>query len=248
MEWTDEGIVLSARRHGETSAIVSLLTAEHGRHHGLVKGGAGRRARGMLQIGNEVHATWRARLAEHLGTYALELVVARAAALLDDGLRLAGLSAACGLLETALPEREPHADIHAATRALLDALGTNAHWPQVYVRWELGLLEALGYALDLSACAATGETDDLTHVSPKSGRAVSAGAAAPYRGRLLRLPGFLNGNGAASADAAADLQDGLALTGFFLERHIYAPHRLRMPAARTRLIDKLSEIATKSGI
>ena len=244
MDWTDEGIVLSVRRHGETSAIVSLLTEEHGRHLGLVKGGAGRRARGMLQIGNEVHATWRARLSEHLGAYALELVASRAAALLDDGLRLAGLSAVCALLESALPEREPHGDIHAATRALLDALAADAHWPQVYVRWELGLLEALGYALDLSACAATGETDDLSHVSPKSGRAVSAGAAAPYRGRLLRLPGFLGGNGAAEGD----LQDGLALTGFFLERHIYAPHRLRLPAARARLIDKLSDIATKSGI
>ena len=182
MDWTDEGIVLSVRRHGETSAIVSLLTEEHGRHLCLVKGGAGRRARGMLQIGNEVHATLRARLAEHLGTYALELVVARAAALLDDGLRLAGLSAACGLLETALPEREPHADIHAATRALLDALGTNAHWHQVYVRWELGLLEALGYALDLSACAATGETEILPMSRPNRGVRSPPGRPRPIAG------------------------------------------------------------------
>lgn len=246
MEWIDDAIVLSVRKHGENSAIVSLLTAEHGRHLGLMKGGAGRRARGMLQIGNELHATWRARLAEHLGSYALELVRARAAALLDDPFRLAALSSACALAETALPEREPHPEIHAAMRVLLDALAADAHWPQIYVRWELGLLEALGYALDLASCAATGAVDDLTHVSPRSGRAVSAEAAKPYAGRLFRLPSFLGGP--SEADLESDLRDGLGLTGHFLLRHVYEPHRQALPPARSRLIDMLGEIATKSGI
>jgi len=247
MEWVDDGILLSARKHGENAAIVSLLTAAHGRHLGLVKGGGGRRMRGLLQIGNEVHATWRARLTEHLGAYTLELATARAAELLDDAGRLAALASACALAETALPEREPHPEIHAAFRVLLDALSADAHWPEIYVRWELGLLEALGYALDLSRCAATGRAENLTHVSPRSGRAVSAEAALPYRDRLLRLPGFLGGE-AGRDDQAQALRDGLALTAHFLTRHIYEPHRQALPPARTRLVDMLGEISTKSGI
>jgi DNA repair protein RecO (recombination protein O) len=170
--------------------------------------------------------------------------------LLDDPLRLAALAAACALAEAALPEREPHRPLYDASRALLAALGENAPaWPAVYVRWELGLLAELGFGLDLSQCAATGAHQDLTHVSPRSGRAVSAVAAAPYGERLLPLPAFLaQGRGGPPAnDMAADIEAGLTLTGFFLERHVFAPHRLAVPAARARFVERLAREGTKSG-
>ncbi|MFQ5765775.1 MAG: DNA repair protein RecO, partial [Rhodospirillales bacterium] len=169
MDWTDDGIVLSARKHGETSAIVTLLTRAHGRHLGLVRGGAGKRARGMLQPGNRVQARWRARLPEHLGTFTCELTEAFAAASLRDRLKLAGLSAACAMADAALPEREPHAAVFEGLLALLSVL-QDEDWPSAYVKWEMGLLGELGFGLDLSACAATGTNDQLAYVSPKSGR------------------------------------------------------------------------------
>jgi DNA repair protein RecO (recombination protein O) len=246
MEWSDEGVVLSARKHGEAAAIVHLLTRAHGRHAGLVRGGAGRKSRGVLQPGNEVDARWRARLAEHLGTYTVELKRSRASVLMDDALRLAGLSAACAVAQSALPEREPHASLYEGFRALLDAMEQSPAWAAVYVRWEVELLKELGFGLDLSQCAATGVRDDLAYVSPRSGRAVSAGAAAPYRGKLLKLPGFLlaSQGGAAGAD---EIADGLALTGFFLERHVLAPAKLRPPAARARLVERIVRATTTSG-
>ncbi|MBM3554199.1 MAG: DNA repair protein RecO [Alphaproteobacteria bacterium] len=246
MEWTDDGIVVAKRRHGESAAIVSLLTPERGRHAGLVRGGAGRRLQSVLQIGNQVRAQWRARLSEHLGTLTCELTRARAAALLDHPGPLAALASACALLETALPERHPYPALHAGTMALLDALEASPAWAEVYVRWEVGLLEALGYGLDLSACAATGATEGLSHVSPRSGRAVSEAAASPYRDRLFRLPGFLSGG--ADEDRSGAIRDGLALTGFFLERRVYAPHRHKPPAARTRLVEKIAGLNPTSGI
>ncbi|HUN50408.1 MAG TPA: DNA repair protein RecO [Candidatus Sulfotelmatobacter sp.] len=248
MHWTDAGIVLAARKHGETSAVLSLLTRQHGRHAGLVRGGAGRRLKGVLQAGNELSVEWRGRLSEHLGTFAVELQAANAALLLDDALRLAGLAAACAMAEAALPEREPHGPLYDAFRVLLASLvAGDADWPRVYARWELGLLAELGFGLDLSHCAATGAVDDLTHVSPKTGRAVSAAAARPYADRLFRLPGFFINQGGGN-DAAAELRDGFALTGFFLERYVFSPHRQKMPPARTRLVERFSRPATTSGV
>lgn len=249
MQWTDQGIVLRARRHGESSAIVTLLTRAHGRHAGLVRGGAGRRQRGVLQPGNEVEAAWRGRLAEHLGSFTVELTAARAAPLLDDPLRLAALDSACTLTDAALPEREPHRPLFEAFRILLDALQGEEDWLPVYLRWELGLLGEMGFGLDLGQCAVTGATEDLAYVSPRTGRAVSAVAAAPYRDRLLVLPGFLvAGRGAPPAnDPAADLRAGFELTGFFLERHVFHRERGGLPAARDRFVERFLRLTTKSG-
>ncbi len=242
MDWTDQAIVLSVRPHGESSLLAMLLTHEHGRHAGLVRGGASRRQRGIYQVGNEVSANWRARLADHLGTLTCELVRSRAARLLDDRLRLAGLSAACAVVETVLPERESHPAVHAGLTALLNTLEGSDLWGEAYVRWEIGLLAELGFGLDLSACAATGAVEDLIYVSPRTGRAVSAEAGAPYSEKLLPLPAFLRGEGEGGAVA---IRDGLKLTGFFLARAIPAGER-GLPAARDRLWDAFAREATKS--
>jgi len=241
MEWTDDGIVLSARRHGETSAIVTLMTRMRGIHAGLARGGGGKRAQGIYQPGNRVSARWRGRLAEHLGTLTCELTSAAAATLLDDPIRLAGLSSACAVCEKALPEHQPHGPIYEGLNGLLGALVNNGSgndsWGSAYVKWELGLLGELGFGLDLSCCAATGETENLTHVSPKSGRAVSAAAAAPYRERLLPLPRFLLADGAVGGPI--EVADGLKLTGYFLHTHVFAAHGAELPPARKRLADHL---------
>ncbi len=243
MDWREDGILLSARRHGETSAIAEVFTRDHGRTKGLVRGGAGKRQRGVLQAGNQVAAVWRARLAEHLGSFRIELKVARAAAVLDDPLRLSALSAVCALASATLPERQAHAPVYDGLLAVLGALtadGVAAHeWASVLARWELGLLSELGYGLDLEACAASGVVEDLIYVSPKSGRAVSAEAGAPYKEKLLPLPAFLAGNGNGNVPpAAADVLDGLALTGHFLERRLFRLHDRKMPAARGRFLEK----------
>ena len=234
MHWTDDGIVLSARPHGESSAVVQLLTRGQGRHAGLVRGGQGKRARGIYQPGNLVAANWTARLAEHLGNYTCELLESHAARVLDDPPRLAALSAAAAVSEAALPEREPHPACFEGFLALLAALPGD-HWAEVYVRWELALLAELGFGLDLESCAAGGANDQLAYVSPKSGRAVSLAAGEPYRDKLLPLPGFLIGRG---GGGAAEVEQGLALTGFFLERHVFAPHHRDLPAARRRLAER----------
>ena len=233
MEWSDDGIVVSVREHGETSAIVSLLTLNNGRHTGLVRGATGKRTRGVLQPGNRVKATWRARLAEHLGGLSCELVGSVAAGLMGDGDRLAGLAAACAVTETALPEREPHSRVFDGLTGLLAALADSEMWPSAYVKWELGLLADLGFGLDLSRCAVTGAADHLAYVSPRTGRAVSQSAAEPYRERLLALPAFLLQEGIGGS--AAEVTQGLTLTGHFLERHIYAPRNRQLPPARVRL-------------
>src|SRR3546814_314852 len=190
MDWRDEGIVLSMRRHGEAAAIVTLLTREHGRHAGLVRGGASRRRRGELQVGNLVTATWRARLEEHLGSLSVELAESWTARLLDRPGRLAALSAATALVDAGLPEREPHPVLFESLKELLLALDRDG-WAAAYVRWEVALLAELGFGLDLSCCAATGRNDELAYVSPKTGRAVSLSAGEPYRDKLLPLPAFL---------------------------------------------------------
>jgi DNA repair protein RecO (recombination protein O) len=247
MDWHDDGIVLSARRHGETSAIVHVLTRDHGVHAGLVKGGYAKRHRASIEPGNRVHATWRARLSEHLGNYALECTHAHGAALMDNANRLAAMSAALAVAGAALPEREPHPATLEALEALLDALEHTdiapdaTAWGQLYVRWELGLLSELGFRLDLSHCAATGVTEDLLWVSPKSGRAVSAGAGEPYAAQLLPLPGFLQAVGAGEVVSLRDILQGLKLSGYFIERHLFAPHDRAMPQARARLVERLAK-------
>lgn len=243
MEWHDRGIVLAERRHGESGAIVSLLTAEHGRHAGLVRGGQSPKRRALIQPGNLVAASWRGRLADHLGTLEIELLRAHAAALIDDPARLAALSSAAALVALALPEREPHGDVYQAFAGLIEALDSVRFWPQRYVLWECGLLAALGYGLDLSACAATGVNDDLAYVSPKSGRAVSRSAGAPYHDKLLPLPAFLQREDDAGG---AEIVAGLTLTGYFLHHHLLAPQGRALPEARARLAERLRRL-TVSG-
>jgi DNA repair protein RecO (recombination protein O) len=243
MDWTDEAIVLGRRKHGESSAIVALLTQGHGRHLGLVRGGSGSRAGGLYQPGNLVAARWRARLSEHLGNYACELQEGVAARLLDDGTRLGALTSACAVLEVCLPEREPHPTLYAATRALWTALD-GPDWAATYVRWEMTCLADLGFGLDLQTCAVNGGREGLRYVSPRSGRAVSADAGAPFADRLLSLPAFLRGEGGAAN--AKEILAGLRLTGHFLERHVLAPQNRHLPPARTRLIDRLTKNATIS--
>ncbi|MEA2779570.1 MAG: repair protein RecO [Rhodospirillaceae bacterium] len=234
MEWSEDGFVLCTRRHGEGDLVLSLLTRDHGRHAGLVKGGAGRRAAGLYEPGNRLRALWRARLVEHLGHFSCEALSPTAAALLDDPLRLAALTSAAALAETALPEREPHPRAYDGFAGLIHALLSPADtidWAARYVFWELDLLAELGFGLDLGRCAVSGETEDLTFVSPASGRAVSQSVAGPYRDRLLPLPAFITGG---SADLPA-IRQGLALTGSFLERHALR----QMPAARARFLARL---------
>ena len=192
--------------------------------------------RGVLEPGNRVHVRWRARLEEHLGSFECDMVANISAGLLDDPLRLSALQALCAVAEAALPERERHAAIYAGMLDLLHALGGDA-WPGRYVRWELALLADLGFGLNLSACAATGSNDDLTYVSPKSGRAVSASAGEPYRDRLLSLPGFLLRE--QQIPGVGEVAVGLALTGYFLDRHVLEPHGKALPLARGRLVDRL---------
>lgn len=236
MEWRDEGIVLAARRHGEASLVVSLLTPGHGRHAGLVRGGGSARAGGIYQPGNRVSAHWRARLEEHLGNFRCELVAGEAARLLDDPPRLAALASACALIEAGLPERAPHPALYQGTLALIEAL-PGPVWGRAYVGWEVALLAELGFGLDLGACAATGVTEGLAYVSPKSGRAVSLAAGAPWHDRLLPLPRFLV-DPAVTAEGA-EILAGLRLTGHFLEVHLFGASDRPLPAARGRLLERL---------
>ncbi len=234
MDWSDEGIVLSARPHGESAALLVLLTRAHGRHAGLVRGGQGRRMRGLLEPGNRVAAEWRARLAEHLGSYTLDPIASHAAGLLDDPARLNALTAAAAVCDKALPEREPHPAAYEGFLALLAALEGD-HWAEAYVVWELGLLSELGFGLDLSGCAGGGANDQLAYVSPKSGRAVSLAAGEPYKDRLLPLPGFLVGRG---AGGPAEVAQGLRLTGHFLAHQVFGPQHQPLPPARERLAER----------
>ena len=236
MQWSEEGIVVGARRHGETGVILELLTARHGRSLGLVRGGRSRALRAVLQPGNSVLATWRARLEEHLGLYLIEPSKLRAADLIDSPFKLAGLATMMALSQL-LPEREPQPRLYAATLLVLERLADDDVWPALLVRWELGLLDELGFGLDLARCAATGTSEALRYVSPKTGRAVSLGAGEAYRDRLLRLPSFLLG--LARAPDRAEVSDGFALTGYFIERHLLAPRGLAIPEARSRILARL---------
>ncbi len=240
MEWRDEGLIIGARRHGETSLILEIMTRGHGRHLGLVKGGRARRSAPLLQPGNEVVVTWRARLEEHLGFYAVETTRLRAAELMDAPASLHGLNLVSALLRL-LAEREPHERLYDAARGVLDALhgpapATVAPAGAAMVRFELAILAESGFGLDLSSCAATERTDDLAYVSPRSSRAVSRGAGLPYRDRLLALPPFLL---AETEAAAGELEAGFALTGFFLARDVFAPRGQAMPEARGAFLEQV---------
>lgn len=244
MQWSDEGFVLAARRHGERALVVELLTREHGRHAGLLRGGQSPRTRAQWQIGNRLLVTWKARLAEHLGSLSGELVESHAARLLDDRARLAALASAAALAAASLPEREPHPRAYAGLNALVAALDEDDRWAVAYVEWEMALLEELGFGLELAHCAATGVSENLVYVSPKSGQAVSADAGAPYRDKLLRLPPFLRRDSRRNRPAPSEVLEGVALTGFFLERRVFAPHGRKLPAARTRYVDVLRQVLT----
>jgi DNA repair protein RecO (recombination protein O) len=234
MQWSDEGIVLGVRRHGEANAILELMTRTHGRHLGLVRGGAGSRLRPVLQPGNAVSVTWRARLDEHLGHYAVEGLKLRAAALMGPAHAAFGISYLAALVRL-LPERDPHAQVHDALEDIVEHLDAPLAAAALVVRFELRLLAELGFGLDLDQCAATGAETELVYVSPKSGRAVSRAAGAPWHDRLLRLPGFLADAGG-QAPLAADLADGFAMTGFFLNAHVLDPRGLAPPPERERFI------------
>lgn len=237
MHWSDEAIVLSIRTHGETSSILDALTREHGRHLGLVYGGTSPKRRAVLQPGNTVQLSWRARLAEHLGTYTAEPVRLRAGEMFETRASLIGLNAFVAVAGAVLPEREPHSAAYEGAIFLLEAISGQdfEQWGPVFARWELALLDELGFGLDLSSCAGTGSTENLVYVSPRSGRAVSGQAGEPYRKKLLALPAFLGD--AEKTAHSKDLAAALRLTAHFLNQRVLAPHERRMPEARRRLGD-----------
>jgi DNA repair protein RecO (recombination protein O) len=239
MEWRDEGIILGVRNHGETSAIAEVLTAAHGRCMGMVRGGRSRLMRPVLQPGNHVALTWRARLEEHLGHFQLEPLHLQAGLIMEEPLRLMALSSLTALAQV-LPEREPHVRLFEAMQVVLEQIDHDDVWPMLMVRWEMGLLEELGFGLDLSKCAATGVEQGLAYVSPRTGRAVSAEAGRPYHEKLFQLPGFLVGGDGRAPD---DVAQGLKLTGYFLERHIFEPRSVAMPQARMMLVDRLVKMS-----
>jgi DNA repair protein RecO (recombination protein O) len=235
MEWTDEGVVLGTRKHGEANAILELMTRGHGRHLGLVRGGAGSRLRPILQPGNSVGVTWRARIDEHLGHFAIEGLNLRAAAFLPLAHAVFGityLAALCRLL----PERDPHPDVFDELLMMLDHIGDRLQAATLIARFELSLLADLGFGLDLSACAATGDDIDLVYVSPKSGRAVSRDAGAPWADRLLLLPDFLRQTDTLPAVESGELTAAFALTGFFLARDVFEPRGLPLPDSRQHFL------------
>jgi DNA repair protein RecO (recombination protein O) len=242
MEWTDDAIVLGLRRHGETGVLAELLTREHGRHLGFVHGGRSRRSLPLLQPGNGVRAVWRARLDEHLGNFTLEATELRSARLIQSPRALYGLAAMAALLRF-LPERDPHPQLFDTVLSLADHLDDEVAAAGLFVEFELTMLAELGFGLDLTQCAATGEREELVYVSPKSGRAVSARAGAPHRDKLLPLPRFLVYDSPANRVPAEELAEAFALTGYFLERWIFEPQGIKAPQERARFVD----LATRTG-
>lgn len=238
MDWSDEGIILSVRAHGETAAVAEVLTRAHGRTLGFVHGGRSRRLRPVLQTANHVDVAWKARLAEQLGAFTLELRRGFAAEVMHDGAALAAVSSLTTLARL-LAERDPHPSLYEVTLFVLGFLDEPQVWPALMVRWELALLAELGFGLDLTRCAATGGNDNLVFVSPRTGRAVSASAGEPWRDRLLALPGFLVGRagGIAGPD---DLAAGFRLTGHFLETRVLAPRQMTLPEVRGRMLDAVA--------
>lgn len=244
-QWQDQGIVLAVRRHGENGAIVSLLTQEQGRHAGYVRGATGSKMRGTLEAGNLVDANWQARVDGDLGSFKLELSQSPVSHFMQDPLKLAALQSACALCDAALPEREGHAGLFHGLQALFQALQTDL-WAQVYVMWEVAFLKELGFSLDLSRCAGGGEAADLAYVSPKTGRAVSKAAGAPYKEKLLPLPEFLKAGGEDLGDE--DILTGLEMTGYFLEHWAFAHHTSGIPDARLLFQQRFAKIVEPQAI
>lgn len=235
MQWTGEGIIIGVRRHGESSVIAEAMVEGRGRHLGLVRGGRSSKLSATLQPGNTVQLTWRARIEDHLGTFVVELIEGRAADLIADRTRLYAAQLVCDHLRL-LPERDPHDRLLALAARVMEAtepltLG------ETLARFELSLLEELGFGLDLTSCASTGVTTDLTHVSPKSGRAVSRAAAEPYLDRLFVLPGFLRSRDKPTVD---DLRAAFRLTGHFLDEHVWRVRMIDMPATRDAVIEAVT--------
>ncbi|RME63145.1 MAG: DNA repair protein RecO [Alphaproteobacteria bacterium] len=243
MDWRDEAIVCGLARHGENGVILRALSREHGLYAGYVPGGASRRLRGVLEVGNGLDAHWRARVAEQLGHFSVEPGRPRAALAMHDGDRLSALASVCAVTLAALPERLAAPAVYHGLAAVLDTIADDAGaievWSAAMVRYELGLLAELGFGLDLSRCAATGTRDDLIYVSPRSARAVGAQAGAPYRDRLLPLPAFLLG-AQTGVPSLAQVQAGMQLTGYFLCHHVFAPKGLAEPPPRRRLAMRLA--------
>lgn len=238
MEWSDEGLIIGARRHGETSLILEVMTGAHGRHLGLVRGGRGKRMQPLMQPGNAVELTWRARLEEHLGFFAVEVTRLRAADLMGRPASLHALNLVGSLLRL-LAEREPHQALFAAASAILDGPDA-AEAPALIVRFEALILAECGFGLDLTSCAATRTVEDLVYVSPKSGRAVSRLAGEPYHDRLLPLPPFMRqGARGGTPVERIDVMQGFALTGYFLARDLFGPRGLALPDARQAYLDRL---------
>lgn len=244
MEWREQGILLTVRRHGETAAILELFTEGHGRHVGVLPGGTSRKLAPFLQPGTQLDATWRARLSEHIGSFRVEPLAQRAAEVMTDRLALAGLGSICALLSFCLPERSPYPALYARSIALLDGLGAE-RWPEAYLSWERALLSEMGFGLSLGTCAATGATEDLIYVSPRTGRAVSRAGAGDYADRLLPLPPVLAG---LPPGGPGEVSAGLRTTGHFLSEHLAPSLGDRpLPVARQRLVDLIARQDQASG-
>ncbi|WP_176083994.1 DNA repair protein RecO [Martelella sp. HB161492] len=235
MEWHDEGIVLGVRKHGETSVIAELMTLAHGRHLGMVRGGRSRTLRPVLQPGNRVSVNWRARLDEHLGEFRVEPLVQRAAFLMEHATGVYGVQAMAALLRL-LPERDPHRHLCEAMDIIIDNLASAEAAGELYIRFEISVLNELGFGMDLEKCAASGTREDLAYVSPKTGRAVCRSAGAPYADRMLPLPSFLQPAVSVAADRDG-LAEGFRLTSFFLNRHVFEPRGIKADTARDSFIN-----------
>ena len=238
MDWRDEGILLSMRKHGEGSAIIDVFTPEHGRHAGIVRGGASRKMAPILQPGAQLSLEWKARLEDHLGAFTIDPIKSRAAAIMSDRRTLAAMGSVAALLTMGLAEREAHHTLYHRTADLMDAVGERNDWPSRYALWELALLTDVGFGLDFSECAATGGTQDLVYVSPKSGRAVSRAGGADWADQLLPLPRFLHMG--ETVDNPAEVAAALRTTGYFLEHWFMPTLGKQMPQARLRLMTALS--------
>ncbi len=240
MQWQDDAILLGVRPYGENSAIVSLLTYNHGRHKGLVKGAYGKKLRGSMQLGNKLHVIWRSRLEENLGFYSIELINSNAAALMLDAGKLNALISACNIIDATLPERQINSNIYTNFSSLMLALDHQS-WPEIYVKWEISLLAELGFGLNLGSCVVTGMVDDLIYVSPKSACAVSKDAGFPYADKLLLLPKFLLSKSNNNEITSIDIINGLRLSGYFLNRYLFNANDKVMPDARIRLISWINK-------
>lgn len=242
-QWQDQAIILAVRPHGENGAVVSVMTAEHGRQAGYMRGASSSKNRGTLEIGNLVDTIWRARGRDDLGSFTFELIRSPVARFMRDPLKLSALQSACALCDQALPEKEGHQGLYHGFLALLNILEGDM-WEAGYIMWEIALLKELGFALDFTRCAGGGDGNTLAYISPKTGRAVSYGAGEPYKDKLLPLPGFLKPN--ASPPDDRDIATGLQITRFFLEHWVFAHHSRGLPEARQRLCLRFADHFAKT--